>query len=115
MADDGKDGTVETTFTIQVSSFSVAILDREFGRGVEGAVVNGVSTRAEEFLIGGDNDQTLNASSRGDVIFGGRGDDTINLGVMRLSGDGLPQYYKKAYMWLNFVIMEFQTDRKPER
>ena len=23
---------------------------------------------------------------------------------MRLSGDGLPQYYKKAYMWLNFAI-----------
>ena len=61
VADDGKGGTVETTFTIQVSSFSVATLDREFGRGVDGAVVNGVSTRAEEFLIGGDNDQTLNS------------------------------------------------------
>ena len=73
VADDGKGGAVETTFTTQVSSFSVAILDREFGRGVRGAVVNGVSTRAEEFLIGGDKDQTLNASSRGDVIFGGRG------------------------------------------
>ena len=114
MADDGKGGTVETTFTIQVSS-SVATLDREFGRGVEGAVVNGVSTRAKEFLIGGDNDQTLNTGRDGDYVFGGRGDDTINLGVMRLSGDGLPQYYKKAYMWLNFVITEFQTDRKPER
>ena len=80
VADDGEGGTVETTFTIQVSSFSVASLDRELGRGVDGAVVNGVSTRAEEFLIGGDNDQTLNTGRDGDYVFGGRDDDTINLG-----------------------------------
>ncbi len=80
VADDGNGGTVETTFTIQVSPFSVATLDREFGRGVDGAVVNGVSTRAEEFLIGGDNDQTLNTGRDGDYVFGGRGDDTIDLG-----------------------------------
>ena len=80
VADDGKGGTVETTFTIQGSSFSVATLDREFGRGVDGAVVNGVSTRAEEFLIGGDNDQTLNTGRDGDYVFGGRDNDTIDLG-----------------------------------
>ena len=80
VADDGKGGTVETKFTIQVSSFSVASLDRELGGGVDGAVVNGVSTRAEEFLIGGDNNQTLNTGRDGDYVFGGRGDDTIDLG-----------------------------------
>ena len=80
VADDGNGGTVETTFTIQVSSFSSATLGRELGRGVDGAVVNGVSTRAEEFLIGGDNDQTLNTGRDGDYVFGGRGNDTIDLG-----------------------------------
>ena len=34
-------------------------------------------------LIGGEDAQTLNASDRGDVIFGGKGDDTINLGAGR--------------------------------
>ena len=79
-ADDGKGGTVETTFTIQVSSFSVASLRRVLGRGEEDAVVDGASRNAEEFLIGGDNRQTLNTGSRGDYVFGGRGNDTINLG-----------------------------------
>ena len=81
VADDGKGGTVETTFTIQVSSFSVVSLGRDLGRGVEDAVVNGASTRSvKEFLIGGDNRQTLNTGSSGDYVFGGRGDDTIDLG-----------------------------------
>ena len=79
VADDGKGGTVETTFTIQISSFSVASLDRELGRGEEDVVVDGVNSRAK-FLIGGDNDQTLNTGRDGDYVFGGRGDDTINLG-----------------------------------
>ena len=94
VADDGKGGTVETTFTIQVSSLSVASLDRaasldrDLGRGVDGAIVDGASTRAEEFLIGGDNDQTLNTGRDGDYVFGGRGDDTINLG----GGDDVVYY-----------------------
>ena len=88
VADDGKGGKVETTFTIQVSSFSVASLDRELGRGVDGAVVNGVSTSAQEFLIGGNEDQTLNTGSGGDYVFGGRDDDTINLG----DGDDVVYY-----------------------
>ena len=64
VANDGNGGIVETTFDIIVDD----------------AVVNGVSTRAEEFLIGGDNVQTLNAGTEGDAIFGGKGDDIINLG-----------------------------------
>ena len=82
VATDRNGATGETTFDIVVSSFSLATLatlGRELGRGVDGAVVNGVSRRAE-FLIGGDNDQTLNTGSDGDYVFGGRGDDTINLG-----------------------------------
>ena len=78
VADDGKGGTVETTFTIQVSSFSVASLGRVLGGGVPDAEVDGASTK--EFLIGGDNKQTLNTGSRGDYVFGGEGDDTIDLG-----------------------------------
>ena len=87
VADDGNGGTVETTFIIQVSSFSVASLGRVLGGGEEDAVVNGASTK--EFLIGGNNDQTLNTGSRGDYVFGGKGDDTINLG-----GGGDVVYYR---------------------
>ena len=65
VANDRNGEIVETTFDIVV---------------VDSAVVNGVSTRAEEFLIGGDNVQTLNAGTEGDAIFGGKGDDLINLG-----------------------------------
>ena len=65
VANDRNGGIVETTFDIVV---------------VDSAVVNGVSTRAEEFLIGGDNVQTLNTGTEGDAIFGGKGDDIINLG-----------------------------------
>ena len=32
-------------------------------------------------MIGGDNAQTLNAGDGGDVLFGGKGDDIINLGL----------------------------------
>ena len=38
---------------------------------------------SDHILIGGEDAQTLNASDRGDVIFGGQGDDTINLGAGR--------------------------------
>ena len=38
---------------------------------------------SDHILIGDEDAQTLNASDRGDVIFGGQGDDTINLGAGR--------------------------------
>ena len=93
VATDRSGATGETTFDIVVSSFSIAIFGRELGRGVDGAVVNGVSTRAEEFLIGGDNNQTLNTGWYGDYVFGGRGDDTIDLGGAIDFGNGVDVVY----------------------
>ena len=71
-----------------IASPDITRLMNQSGNGVDGAVIGAINASSRQFLIGGDNDQTLNAGSRGDVIFGGRGDDTINLG----SGDDVVYY-----------------------
>ena len=53
---------------------------KELGNGVDAAEVGADDASESQFLIGGDNVQTLNAGTEGDAIFGGKGDDIINLG-----------------------------------
>ena len=50
------------------------------GNGVDNASVGADTVETSQFLLGGDNAQTLNAGLGGNAIFGGKGDDTINLG-----------------------------------
>ena len=58
------------------------------GNGVNGMTVGDKAATSSQFLIGGNNAQTLNAGTGGDVIFGGKDDDIINLG-----GGGDSIYY----------------------
>ena len=71
-----------------IASPDITRLINQSGNGVDGAVIGAINASSRQFLIGGDNKQTLNASSRGDVLFGGKDDDTINLG----SGDDVVYY-----------------------
>ena len=50
------------------------------GYGVNGVTIGDEAATSSQFLIGGNNAQTLNAGTGGDVIFGGKDDDIINLG-----------------------------------
>ena len=50
------------------------------GNGVGDAEVGNDEAISSQFLTGGDNAQTLNTGEAGGLIFGGRGDDIINLG-----------------------------------
>ena len=69
--------SIETNAVVLPNVFTFA---KELGNGVDAAEVGADDASESQFLIGGDNDQTLNASGRGDVLFGGKGDDIINLG-----------------------------------
>ncbi len=53
---------------------------KELGDGDDNASVGVDTAASSQFLLGGDNVQTLNAGTEGDAIFGGKGDDIINLG-----------------------------------
>ena len=50
------------------------------GYGVNGVTIGDEAAAYDQYLIGGDNAQTLNAGAGVDEIFGGKGDDIINLG-----------------------------------
>ena len=58
----------------------VESLTKVSGNGVGDAEVGNDEATSSQFLTGGDNAQTLNAGDAGGLIFGGRGDDIINLG-----------------------------------
>ena len=82
------DFEVAASYTLQVVATS--IFEGEAPKTTHFEVVVQVNDVAEtggaasdHILIGGEAAQTLNASDRGDVIFGGQGDDTINLGAGR--------------------------------
>ena len=58
------------------------------GNGANAEPIGDKAATSSQFLISGNNAQTLNAGTGGDVIFGGKDDDIINLG-----GGGDSIYY----------------------
>ena len=77
---DNQGGSVTSTFELTLGLPDVTGLTKELGEGVADAAVGVNDAASSQLLIGGDNAQTLNAGLEGDVIFGGRGDDTVTLG-----------------------------------
>ena len=68
---------IETNAVVLPNVFTFA---KELGDGDDNASVGVATAASSQFLLGGDNVQTLNAGTEGDAIFGGKGDDIINLG-----------------------------------
>ena len=60
-----------------------------FGYGIDGVTIGNKAATSDQFLIGGDNAQTLNAGALSDRILGGKGDDIINL---KIGEDSLADY-----------------------
>ena len=77
---DNQGGSATSTFELTLGLPDVTGLTKELGEGVADAAVGVNDAASSQLLIGGDNAQTLNAGLEGDVIFGGRGDDTVTLG-----------------------------------
>ena len=62
--------------------------------GVDDTTIGNRNSPARQFLIGGDNSQTLNAGGIGDRILGGKGDDIINLAIGQYSeGNSILYHY----------------------
>ena len=74
-----KGGETILEFLVNIIS-NVENFTKVSGNGGVNAVIGNNEASSSQFLTGGDNAQTLNASDAGDLIFGGRGDDIINLG-----------------------------------
>ena len=73
---------------LRLSSFFIVS-----GYGVNGATIGDEAATSRQYLLGGDNAQTLNAGTGGDDIVGGKDDDIINLGIGR---DEIFYYYDGA-------------------
>ena len=69
--------SIETNAVVLPNVFTFA---KELGDGDDNASVGVATAASSQFLLGGDNVQKLNAGTEGDAIFGGKGDDIINLG-----------------------------------
>ena len=86
----GESADFEAAASYDLQVIATSIFEGEAPKTTNFKVVVQVNDVAEtggaasnHILIGGEDAQTLNASDRGDVIFGGQGDDTINLGAGR--------------------------------
>ena len=79
VASDNRGGEATLEFPILILP-DVESLTKMSGNGGVDAVVGNDDASSSQFLTGGDNAQTLNAGDAGGLIFGGRGDDIINLG-----------------------------------
>ena len=69
------------TLIIKVVLLDVTGLDKELSSGALDTEVGDAAAASSQFLIGDGHAQTFHAGTGGDVIFGGKGDDTINLGL----------------------------------
>ena len=86
-----KNGQEDAAYEVIINDvfFASLLLSEHFivsGYGVDGATIGSKAALSDQFLIGGDNSQTLNASGLNDLILGGKGDDIINLEISELSG-----------------------------
>ena len=79
VASDNRGGEATLEFPILILP-DVESLTKVSGNGGVNAVVGNDEVISSQFLTGGDNAQTLNTGDAGGLIFGGRGDDIINLG-----------------------------------
>ena len=94
---------------LRLSSFFIVS-----GYGVNGVTIGDEAATSRQFLIGGDNVQTLNAGPVGDDIVGGKDDDIINLGdgddYIFYGYDGADKTDSAAYDGGD-VINNFDLDR----
>ena len=94
---------------LRLSSFFIVS-----GYGVNGVTIGDEAATSGQFLLGGDNVQTLNAGTGGDDIFGGKDDDIINLGdgidYIFYGYDGADKTDSAAYDGGD-VINNFDLDR----
>ncbi len=98
----GQEDAAYETIINKVFPFGLLLSDHIIvsGYGIDDVTIGNKDANTRQFLIGGDNKQTLNSGQFGDLILGGKGDDIINLEI------------NQEYGGLNSIIYHYDgTDK----